>query len=230
MAKRADAETVQSDMQPPNYRGAVQKMRLIPAKKDRISSITGEIGDIYAKVEGMKCNRKGAKIFYALDRMEQSERDDVLRTLEGLLAAAGYDEENRTDLMDIAEGARVLPMRRTVPASENQADDVDEAVGEDGDIPAPDDVDDVVSDIVEGQLVEDPTGLAGSGEAIQMEGDNGGAEPIARSDDGFTEATPEELAAQAGRGEGEKKGGGRKGSVSKIANLHDNTNLRQLRG
>lgn len=213
MAKTASTETVQSDMQPPNFRAAVQKVRTITAKRDKIGSVNGEISDIYAKIEGHKVNRKAAKIFYSLDRMEAVERNDILRSLEGLLDAAGYDEEAREDLVDQIPKGRVLPLRRS--AERPQAEDGEAAIDQ-----MMDEADaNAGGRTVEGELVEDPEGLAGTGEAVQIPGDNGGAEPISRNDDDFVEATDEELAAQAGRG------GGRKGTVKKVTPLDNVTHI-----
>ncbi len=163
MANKASAENVQADMQPPNYRSAVQRIRTIPAKKDKISSVNGEIADIYAKIEGHKVNRKAAKIFYALDRMEGDERADVLRSLNGLCDASGWDETSE-DLVDQAEG-NVVQMRvgsTRSPAVEDGDVELDEALADEA--AAGDDLDEALGD------------------------------------DAFTEASEEELAAQAGRG------------------------------
>lgn len=160
MANKASADTVRADMQPPNYRAAVQRVRTIPAKRDKIGSINGEIADIYAKIEGHKVNRRAAKIFYALDRMEPEDRADVIRSLNGLCDAAGWDETEE-DLVDQAEG-NIVHLRvggTSSPAVESDAE-VDEAIADEA---AGDDVDDALAD------------------------------------DGFTEATEEELAATAGR-------------------------------
>lgn len=169
MANKASAESVQRDMQPPNYRAAVQKIRTVQAKKDKLGSINGEISDIYAKVEGHKVNRKAGKIFYALDRMEAEERQDVIRSLNGLCDAAGWDE-NHEDLVDQAEG-NVVPLRFGGGQTEDSEDLVDEALADE----------------------------AGEGDDVDA----------ALADD-FTEASAEELAAQAGRTESKTKDRARK--------------------
>lgn len=168
MANKASAAAVQGDMQPPNYRAAVQRIRTIQAKKDKIGSVNGEIADIYAKVEGHKVNRKGAKIFYALDRMTPEERQDVMRSLNGLCDAAGWDD-NHEDLVDQAEG-NVVSMRFGGGQADGDAD-LDEAIAEE----------------------------AGKGDDVD--------EALAED---FTEATDEELAAQAGRAESKTKERARK--------------------
>lgn len=131
MANKASSENVQADMQPPNYRAAVQRIRTVQAKKDKIGSVNGEIADIYAKVEGHKVNRRAAKIFYALDRMEADERTDVLRSLNGLCDASGWDDESE-DLVDQAEGT-VVHLRvgtNRAPAVEDGDADLDEAIAD----------------------------------------------------------------------------------------------------
>ena len=107
--KKADPSKLAADMSPPNYRAAVQRLRTIPAKKDKIASVNGDIADIYAKVEGHKVNRKAARIFVALDKLEKAERDDIMRSFDGLADAAGWDEES-ADLVDQAQD-NVVPLR-----------------------------------------------------------------------------------------------------------------------
>ena len=101
MAERATADRVAADMRPPNFRGAVQRLRTIKAKKERIAGITSEIGGIFDAVEGFKVNKKAAKIFLPLDALEPDERADIIRSLKGLIEAAGWTEG---DLVDQAEG------------------------------------------------------------------------------------------------------------------------------
>lgn len=129
MANKASADRVQADMQPPNYRGAVQRIRTIKAKKDKIGSVNGEIADIYAKVEGHKVNRQAARIFYALDRMEADDRADVMRSLNGLCDAAGWESTDE-DLVDQAEGTVVeLRFGRNIPPVVEDGDaDLDDAL------------------------------------------------------------------------------------------------------
>ena len=123
MGNKATKDSVAADMAPPNYRAAVQRLRTIKAKKDKIGGVNGEIADIYAKVEGHKVNRKAAKIWVVLDNLEPAERLDVMRSLDGLADAAGW-EETASDLVDAAEG-NVVPMRMTQrkPAGEESEDD-----------------------------------------------------------------------------------------------------------
>jgi hypothetical protein len=106
MGTKGSAEQVASDMRPPNYRGAVQKLRGIKAKKDRIAGLNGEISGIFDSVEGFKCNKKGARIFMMLDSLEKVERDDILRTVNGCAEAAEWDKEIE-DLADMAAGTVV---------------------------------------------------------------------------------------------------------------------------
>lgn len=103
MADRATADRVSADMKPPNYRGAVQRLRTIKAKKDRISGINGEIGGIYDAVEGFKVNKKASRIFLTLDGLEHDERQDIWRSLVGLIDSAGWVGG---DLVDAAEGGK----------------------------------------------------------------------------------------------------------------------------
>jgi hypothetical protein len=131
MANKASADKVQADMQPPNFRAAVQRIRTIQAKKDKIGSVNGEIADIYAKIEGHKVNRQAARIFYALDRMEADDRADVMRSLNGLCDASGWDSTEE-DLVDQAEGT-VVELRfggTRSPAVDDSDLDVDEALAD----------------------------------------------------------------------------------------------------
>lgn len=109
MGNKATTDKLAADMSPPNYRAAVLRLRTIKVKKDKISSVNGEIADVYAKVEGHKVNRKGAKIFMILDGLEAAERADVMRSIDGLADAAGWDQQDQ-DMVDRAEG-KVVHMR-----------------------------------------------------------------------------------------------------------------------
>jgi len=102
MAKQASAEQVQKDMRQPNYSGSVKLIRTSYAKKDKIAEINGQTADIFAKAsDGCGVNRKAAKIFAGLDKMEPEMRQDVRRSLEGLIAAASWNDGD--DLVDRAQ-------------------------------------------------------------------------------------------------------------------------------
>lgn len=106
MGSKASIENVTADMSPPNYRAAVNRLRAIPAKKNKIAGVQGEISDIFAKAEGHKVNRKGAKIFVMLDALDPPERADVMRSINGLADAAEWNKSEE-DLVDQAEGTVV---------------------------------------------------------------------------------------------------------------------------
>jgi hypothetical protein len=109
MAEAANAGSVAGQIKPPEYRKAVQLIRTIKAKKEKISSVNGEIGDVWGKVEGHRVHKKAGKFFAALDAMEEPERADVMRSFNGLADAAGWNEEEG-DLVDGAEN-KVVHMR-----------------------------------------------------------------------------------------------------------------------
>ena len=109
MGSKATDNKVAADMSPPNYRAAVQRLRTIKTKKEKIAGVNGEIADIYAKVEGHKVNKKAARIFLILDSLDGQDRLDVMRSFNGLCDAAGWDTEAE-DLVDQAEG-NVVPLR-----------------------------------------------------------------------------------------------------------------------
>lgn len=58
------------------------------------------------------CNKKAAKAFHALKRMDPELRDDWFRTFRGLLNASGIGISR--DLVDEAEGADEAPIIPTV--------------------------------------------------------------------------------------------------------------------
>jgi hypothetical protein len=127
MADRASADRVSADMQPANYRAAVQLIRhSIEKKKEKLAEVQGKIGDDWTKVEGYKVNKKGGRIFAMMDKLEHEERVDIMRTINGLIDAAGW-EETEQDLVDAAEG-NVVHLR----LHGQQDDDADEgnAAGE----------------------------------------------------------------------------------------------------
>ncbi len=126
MGSKATDNKVAADMSPPNYRAAVQRLRTIKTKKEKIAGVNGEIADIYAKVEGHKVNKKAARIFLILDSLDGPDRLDVMRSFNGLCDAAGWDTEAE-DLVDQAEG-NVVPLR--VPKADADTTDVDQALDE----------------------------------------------------------------------------------------------------
>lgn len=210
MAKRATTDTVQADMQPPNYRAAVQNIRSIKTKREKIAGVNGEIAGIYAKIEGFRVNKKAAKIFDVLDRLDLVDRNDVLRSFQGLVDASGW-ESDAEDLVSDADG-NVVRMRfnksAAEPADENEEEDDEldreiDAIGEDGS----GNVDTASGQAEPGVDIESILRKGEAGEAAEIAAASGerpdDAQP-GEAVDGFQEATDEELAAQAGRGKGRK--------------------------
>jgi hypothetical protein len=136
MANKASAERVQADIRPPNYRAAVQLIRHdMKKKKDRISGINGEIADAWAKVEGHKVDKIGAKLFMKLDALEPDERLAAIRAFNGLADVADWPLEEQ-DLVDSAEN-KVVHMRLgdNAPADavgDDELSEEDAAAAEDG--------------------------------------------------------------------------------------------------
>lgn len=124
MAQKATPENVAADMSPPNYRAAVQRIRTIKAKKDRVSGINGEIADVWTKVESHKVHKGAGKDFLRLDGMEPEERVRYMRDLNGLIDAAGWDATQQ-DMVDIAED-KVVHMRFGQGGQAAPADDEDD--------------------------------------------------------------------------------------------------------
>ena len=108
MADNASAENVAADIRPPDFRGAVKKIRTVKAKKAKIAETNGDIADIWAKVEGLKVHKKAGKWFAILDELEPKERQDILRSMRGLIDAAGWEDD--TDLVDRADGTNVVSL------------------------------------------------------------------------------------------------------------------------
>jgi hypothetical protein len=109
MADAAKAANVAGQIKPPEYRKAVQIIRSIDAKKEKIASVNSEIGDIWGKVEGYRVHKKAGKFFAMLDKLEAPERLDVMRSVNGLIDAAGWPAQEG-DLADQAAG-NVVDMR-----------------------------------------------------------------------------------------------------------------------
>ena len=131
MAERASRDRVAADMQPPNWRAAVQLIRIsIEKKKAKVAEVNSAIGDDWAKVEGYKVNKKAGRIFGMLDKLENEERVEIMRSLNGLIDAAGWDKE-AADLVDEAEG-NVVHLRVGGSSETGGAkEDDDEREGED---------------------------------------------------------------------------------------------------
>lgn len=142
MARTAGRDTVAADMRPTDYRGAVNRMKAIKAKSDKQKSISSEIGDIYAKCEGVHgVNKAAAKIFHGLSKLEPEGALLVFRDLNGLLDAAGFAKEG-ADLVDQASD-NVVSMRFGAGAGddgeEGGIDDAIEEFADDGEKPTDDD-------------------------------------------------------------------------------------------
>jgi hypothetical protein len=133
MAKKASAAAVAADLKPVDFRWGVQHIRGdYVKKKDKIASVNGEIADFWAKMESRKINKKAGKMFAALDKLEHEERVDIMRSLNGLIDAAGWDEEE-ADLVDQAQD-NVVSLRvgkREVVDDSDDTDDIDEALDDD---------------------------------------------------------------------------------------------------
>ncbi len=152
MARKASADNVRADMQPANFRAAVNVIRTIKAKTDRISGINGEIAQIHAKVEGFKVNKKAGRIFLVLDKLEPDERSDILRSLNGLFDASGWDESEE-DLVDQAEETtNVLRLPTFAKGDQPQPDDLGEALGDNP--PEGDEIDQAMADDFEATAEE----------------------------------------------------------------------------
>ena len=102
MAQAASKSALAAENKETDWKTALRVLvDTIKAKKDRVSSINGEISGKYDVLEKDGVNKRGAKMFLALDGMEESERRDVLRTIEKLGEVAGWDKS--ADLVDQAE-------------------------------------------------------------------------------------------------------------------------------
>jgi hypothetical protein len=105
VAKKATSDGIAADLKPKSFREAVERLRGIDSKKAKISSINGEIADIYAKATDGSGGimRQAARAFVAIDGMEPADRLMFMRDFNGLADAAGWESEG-TDLVDQAQG------------------------------------------------------------------------------------------------------------------------------
>lgn len=140
MANKATAEKVAADMRPPDYRYAVQTIRGgVNQKKAKVSSLNGELSDLYAKIESKGVHPKAAKFWAGIDKLEPVERMQIMRSFNGMCDASGWPETDG-DMVDAAEG-KVVSMRMGNGDSdadegedaepETQGDEDDEDEGED---------------------------------------------------------------------------------------------------
>lgn len=169
---KATAANVAADMSPPNYRGAVKVLGGIDAKKKAIAAKNGEIAGIYDRIEGYKVNKKAAKIFMALTGLEVPERNDILRSLEGLIAAAEWD---RSDLLDRDNG----------DPNDDGGEESDDDGEEGGEEPEADEIEELSSEVSgeEPPVVDDVEGAAAAVEepAGEPEGESKSAQMLRRS-------------------------------------------------
>lgn len=99
MANKADKSRVRNDLQGPDYSGAIDIIRdQIAGKKNRVSTINGEVSDLWAQIEKKGVNKQGAKVFQRLDAMDEGDRNDVLRTIQAMAEAAGWSKKG--DMLD----------------------------------------------------------------------------------------------------------------------------------
>lgn len=94
----------------PDFEKALKIIRGDINRHDQeMSTIRGEMSGAWKAVEkDCHVNKKGARIFRALFNMEEELRDDCLRTLYGLMAAAGIGVSQ--NLVDAANGVDVPSM------------------------------------------------------------------------------------------------------------------------
>lgn len=117
MANKADKDRVRGDIAGPDYAGAIAIIRdQIAGKKNRLSTINGEISGLWDTVEKKGVNTQGAKIFLRLDGMDEADRNDVLRTVQAMADEAGWNKQG--DMIDQA-GGNVIEMPR--PAAKQPA-------------------------------------------------------------------------------------------------------------
>lgn len=135
MAKAASSEAISDAIRPADFRGSVNLIRTIPAKKEKIAEINGTIGDIWSKAsEGKKVHKEACKMFARLDKKEEMERAQILRDLMKLVEHSGWDTEVR-DLVDLAEmDASPPPAGKGVPDLDGEEDEKSEDDG-DADLP-----------------------------------------------------------------------------------------------
>src|SRR3546814_3847700 len=96
------SDRVSADMRPTDYRGAVKRMESIAAKTAKQKAMASEIGDIYEKVAGVcGVDKRAAKIFHAISKMEPEDQLLVFRDINGLLDASGVMSQG-ADLVDKA--------------------------------------------------------------------------------------------------------------------------------
>ena len=150
---KATAEKVSADMSPPNYRGAIKLLGTIQPKKDKIGSLNGEIGGIFDRVEGFKVNKKAAKVFMALDKLEAVERNDIMRSLEGLIAAAEWD---RSDLLSNTENDDDADPDGDGESDDDEVEEITEPLGDEK--PETDDVDQAAADVEKPEAAAPSTG------------------------------------------------------------------------
>ena len=110
MAKAATKESVSAAMKPVDYRGAFKRLTGIDAKKAKQQAAAKEIGDIFSAAEGIcGVDKRAAKIFMIMRKLDEGDLVTVFRDLNGLLDAAGL-VTSAADLVDQAEN-NVVEMR-----------------------------------------------------------------------------------------------------------------------
>lgn len=118
MAKAATSEKVKADIAPVDFKKGLDLIRnRIAAKKNAISSANGEIAGVYKLLEDLGINKQGARIFQTLDKLEDIDRRDVMRTLNKLGEQAGWNTS--ADIVDLAEGKGATGVEMPAPSDDD---------------------------------------------------------------------------------------------------------------
>ena len=127
-AMREADEKAAIDANKPDFERAISIMANEIKKSDEESAqVRGDLSASWKRIEDdCRCVKGAAKVFFKLRGMSDESRDDYLRTLYGLMEAAGIGISR--DLVDQAEGVnKSMPLAPAAgePAGEPIKDDVE---------------------------------------------------------------------------------------------------------
>lgn len=116
--KKKDAPQNGGEVAKPDFKRALSLMvtDLAPAAEES-AKIRGDQSSAWKTIEkDCHLNKKGAKFFFGLRSMSQELRDDVLRTLYGLMREGNVGiSEDLVSLMDEAGEDRDMPVAKAAP-------------------------------------------------------------------------------------------------------------------
>ena len=106
MARRANRDSVEKVANGPDFESALGIIKTIWTDQSESSTISGEIGAKWKRIEGLGVSKVGAQMYAKVAKMEDAIQADVMRTFIALSIMSGVMDKR--DLVDQMEGHKTL--------------------------------------------------------------------------------------------------------------------------